>query len=48
MRLEAVSHSYEDKQPFWITGTIHTVKFDFGDGVELTPEERFEQFLKLD
>ncbi len=30
------------------TGTINTVRFDFGDGIELTPKERFEQFLQLD
>jgi arylsulfatase len=46
--LTAVDKAYEHKQPYWFTGTIHTVRFDFGEGVELTPEERFEQFLKLD
>ncbi len=46
--LTPVDKSYAAKQPYWFTGTIHTVQFDFGDGVELTPEERFEQFLKMD
>ncbi len=46
--LTPVDKSYTAKQPYWFTGTIHTVRFDFGDGVELTPEERFEQFLKMD
>ena len=46
--LTPVDKAYEHKQPYWFTGTLHTVRFDFGEGVELTPEERFEQFLKLD
>ena len=46
--MTAVDKSYGDKQPYWFTGTINTVRFDFGDSVELTPQERFEQFLKLD
>jgi arylsulfatase len=46
--LTPVDKSYADKQPYWFTGTIDTVRFDFGKSVELTPEERFELFLKMD
>ena len=46
--LTAVDKAYNDKQPYWFTGTINTVRLDFGDSVELTPEERFEMFLKMD
>ena len=46
--LTAVDKSYANKQPYWFTGTIKTVRFDFGDSVELTPEERFEMFLQMD
>ena len=46
--LTAVDKAYSDKQPYWFTGTINTVQLDFGDSVELTPEERFDMFLKMD
>ena len=46
--LTAVDKAYANKQPYWFTGTINTVRFDFGDSVELSPEERFEMFLKMD
>jgi arylsulfatase len=46
--LTAVDRAYADKQPYWFTGTINTVHFDFGESAELTPEERFEMFLKMD
>jgi arylsulfatase len=46
--LTAVDKAYDDKQPYWYTGTINTVRFDFGDSVELSPEDRFEIFLKMD
>ena len=46
--LTAVDKSYEHEQPYWFTGNLHTVRFDFGEGAELTPQERFEQFLTLD
>ncbi len=46
--LTAVDKAYDDKQPYWFTGTIHTVRFDFGYSVELSAEERLEMFLELD
>ena len=46
--LTAVDKAYGDKQPYRFTGTINTVRFDFGESVELTAEERFEMFLKMD
>jgi arylsulfatase A-like enzyme len=46
--LTPVDKAYGDKQPYWFTGTINTVRFDFGESVELTPEERFEMFLAMD
>jgi arylsulfatase A-like enzyme len=46
--LTAVDDAYSDKQPYQFTGTINTVRFDFGESVELSAEERFEMFLKLD
>ena len=46
--LTAVDKAYNDKQPYWFTGTINTVRLDFGESVELTAEERFEMFLKMD
>jgi arylsulfatase len=46
--LTAVDKAYAHKQPYEFTGTINSVRFDFGEGVELTPEERFEMFLKMD
>jgi arylsulfatase len=46
--LTPVDKAYADKQPYWFTGTINTVHFDFGASVELTPEEKFEQMLAMD
>ena len=46
--LTPVDKAYGDKQPYRFTGTINTVRFDFGESVELTAEERFEMFLKMD
>ena len=46
--LTAVDKAYAAKQPYWFTGKINTVRFDFGDSVELTPEERFDLMLKMD
>jgi arylsulfatase len=46
--LTPVDKAYAHKQPYWFTGTINTVRFDFGESVELSPEERFEMFLKMD
>ena len=36
--LTAVDKSYEHKQPRWFTGNLHTVRFDFGEGAQLTPK----------
>jgi len=46
--LTPVDKAYDHKQPYRFTGTLVKVRLDLGEGVELTPEERFEQFLKLD
>lgn len=46
--LTPVDKAYKAKQPYWFTGTINTVRFDFGRSVELTPVERFELLLKMD
>ena len=43
-----VSRAYADKQPFWFTGEIQQVRFDFGDGTELSPREKLEQHIKMD
>ena len=43
-----VSRAYADKQPFWFTGEIEQVRFDFGDGTELSPREKLEQHIKMD
>ncbi|MCH8816005.1 MAG: arylsulfatase [Chloroflexi bacterium] len=43
-----VSRAYADKQPFWFTGEIEQVRFDFGDGTELSPREKAEQHIKMD
>ena len=43
-----VSKSYSDKRPFWFTGTIEKVCFDFGDGTDLSPQEKLEQHVKMD
>ena len=44
----AVNKAYSDKQPFWFTGVIKKVRFDFGDGTDLSPEEKLEQRIKMD
>ena len=46
--LTAVDKKYDNKQPYWFTGAINTVRFDFGDSVELSPEDRFDMFIKMD
>jgi arylsulfatase len=46
--LTAVDKAYDHKQPYWFAGTINTVRFDFGAGVQLSPEDRFDIFLKMD
>ena len=46
--LTAVDKSYADKQPYWFTGTIHTVRFDFGDSADLTPQEKLKLKLGMD
>jgi len=46
--LSPVSKSYTDKQPFWFTGIIKKVRFDFGDGTDLSAEEKLEQKIKMD
>jgi arylsulfatase A-like enzyme len=46
--LSPVSKVYADKRPFAFTGKIENVRFDFGDGTDLTPAERLEQRLKMD
>jgi arylsulfatase len=43
-----VSKAYSDKRPFWFTGTIEKVCFDFGDGTDLSPQEKLEQHIKMD
>ena len=43
-----VSKAYSDKRPFWFTGTIEKVCFDFEDGTDLSPEEKLEQHIKMD
>jgi hypothetical protein len=46
--LTPVSKDYEHKRPFWFTGTIEKVRFDFGDGVDLSPEEKLNLVLGMD
>jgi arylsulfatase len=46
--LSPVSKSYEHKRPFWFTGTIEKVRFDFGDGTDLSPEEKVDLKLAMD
>ncbi len=46
--LSPVDRAYKDKMPFPFTGAIEKVRFDFGDGVDLTPEEKLELKLKMD
>lgn len=46
--LSAVTPKYAARLPFAFTGTLHSVRFDFGAGAELTRAERVELGLKLD
>ncbi len=46
--LTPVSKAYEHKRPFWFTGSIEKVRFDFGDSIELSPEERLKIKLAMD
>jgi len=46
--LSPVSKAYADKRPFPFTGKIEKVLFDFGDGTDLSPEEKREMKLKMD
>ena len=46
--LTAVDKAYAAKQPYEFTGTVKSVRFYFGDGVELSPDERFDMYLKMD
>lgn len=46
--LSPVTPAYADRRPFAFTGTIEAVRFDFGEGAELTPNERLGLKLKLD
>jgi arylsulfatase len=46
--LTSVSKAYEHKRPFWFTGTIEKVRFDFGDGNDLSPEEKLNLVLGMD
>ena len=46
--LTPVDKSYTDKQPYWFTGTLHTVRFDFGDGADLSPQEKVDLKLAMD
>lgn len=46
--LTPVNKSYEHKRPFWFTGSIKTVKFDFGNGTELTSKEKLDLKLGMD
>ncbi len=46
--LSPVSKAYEQKRPFSFTGTIEKVRFDFGDGADLSPEEKVDLKLAMD
>lgn len=46
--LTPVSKSYAHKRPFWFTGRIEKVRFDFGDSIELSPEEEMNLKLGMD
>ncbi len=46
--LTPVSKAYEHKRPFWFTGKIEKVHFDFDDGAELSPEEKLNLKLAMD
>jgi arylsulfatase len=46
--LTPVSKAYEHKRPFWFTGKIEKVRFDFGDSIELSAEEKMNIRLGLD
>lgn len=44
----SVNKAYSAKRPFWFTGRINKVRFDFGDGTDLSPKEKLEQHIKMD
>jgi len=46
--LSPVSKAYADKRPFAFTGKLEKVRFDFGDGTDLSPAEKLEQHIKMD
>jgi len=46
--LTSVSKEYEHTRPFWFTGRIEKVRFDFGDGTELSTEEKINLKLAVD
>ncbi len=46
--LTPVSKAYKHKQPFWFSGTLEKVRFDFGDGADLTPQEKLDLKLAMD
>lgn len=46
--LTLVSKAYAHKRPFWFTGSIENVRFDFGDNIELSPEEKLRIKLAMD
>ena len=46
--LSPVSKAYTDKHSFAFTGKIEKVRFDFGDGTDLSPEEKREIKLKME
>jgi arylsulfatase len=46
--LTPVNKAYEHKRPFWFTGSIEKVLFDFGDGTDLSTEEKIDLKLAMD
>jgi hypothetical protein len=46
--LSPVSKDYADRRPFAFTGRIETVRFDFGESIELTSAEELDMKLKMD
>jgi len=46
--LTPVSKTYEHKSPFWFTGIIEKVHFEFGAGTELSAEEMLNLKLAMD
>ena len=46
--LTLVNKAYGHKRPFRFTGTIEKVRFDFGDGTDLTPQDKLDLQLAMD